>query len=873
MKKITLKIFMIICLLGTYVGVSQTLNQAANWPNAAWTLSGSYDAGGLAGDPTTTGASFIFDDDAAGNGSSDNIIATSPVIDLTAASMAGETWITVSGNFTYYALGGDVLAIEVYDADAMTWSAIQTFAGNTTTVSDYQNCTTSEAYTSSVLDISGFTAGQLSGFQYRVSYDDQAGWQYGWCIESPTITSAAPPSCPDPSMLTASNVTDTTANLGWTENGTAMAWDVEVVTNGTPATGTPTATGVGNPYMATGLTAETAYDFYVRADCGGAGTSNWVGPFTFTTTCAAFMAPWTESFPTNSLPNCFEQSGDNAWEYGSISGTTPAGFADYGANGLADHTAGGGGTFIGMDGSDNGNGEVSVLLSPLVDVSGLTAPQLSYWVFSNNVDDGALNILLVEFYDGAAWSTVNTVQANLGPNWVEYTTDLSTFTITGDVRVRFTVTGDGSGGNTFYNDILIDDISMRETPICPDPSVLTATNITDDSADLGWTENGTATTWDIEIVDITGGGMATGTPTVSGIATNPYTATGLTENNDYCFYVRADCGVDGTSTWVGPFCFTTLETCPAPSALTATNIMETTADLGWTENGAATTWNIEIVDVTAGGTATGTPTATGVMTNPYAATGLVGDNSYQFYVQADCGVDGTSAWAGPFSFSTPYVAVPPDCTNGIFLDSGGASGNYSDNENITYTICPDMAGDAVNVEFTFFSTENNGATACYDGLTVHDGPDNTAPTIDPAGGGTIWCFDRNDVPADGTGDLQGMTIVSSDPSGCLTFVFTSDGSVQRPGWEANITCAPLSIESAEVRGFVHYVDTVNNAFVVNAQSTIASIEVYNLVGQIITTSKPNAAAGEANLGSVKNGVYFARVTLENGRTSVVKFVK
>jgi hypothetical protein len=261
------------------------------------------------------------------------------------------------------------------------------------------------------------------------------------------------------------------------------------------------------------------------------------------------------------------------------------------------------------------------------------------------------------------------------------------------------------------------------------------------------------------------------------------------------------------------------------------------------------------------------------MTNPYAATGLVGDNSYQFYVQADCGVDGTSAWAGPFSFSTPYVAVPPDCTNGIFLDSGGASGNYSDNENITYTICPDMAGDAVNVEFTFFSTENNGATACYDGLTVHDGPDNTAPTIDPAGGGTIWCFDRNDVPADGTGDLQGMTIVSSDPSGCLTFVFTSDGSVQRPGWEANITCAPLSIESAEVRGFVHYVDTVNNAFVVNAQSTIASIEVYNLVGQIITTSKPNAAAGEANLGSVKNGVYFARVTLENGRTSVVKFVK
>ena len=134
MKKITLKIFMVMFLLGTYIGVSQTLNQAANWPNAGWTLSGTYTAGGLLADPTAADATLTWDDDAAGNGSADNLLLESPVIDLTAASGGGETWITVSGDYVYRALGGDILAIEVYDADAMTWSELETFTGNSTNV-------------------------------------------------------------------------------------------------------------------------------------------------------------------------------------------------------------------------------------------------------------------------------------------------------------------------------------------------------------------------------------------------------------------------------------------------------------------------------------------------------------------------------------------------------------------------------------------------------------------------------------------------------------------------------------------------------------------------------------------------------------------
>ena len=67
MKKITLLCAM---LLFSIAGFSQTLNQAASWPNATWTLSGTYDAPSLLSDPTTT-ANFSYNDDGAGSGGDD----------------------------------------------------------------------------------------------------------------------------------------------------------------------------------------------------------------------------------------------------------------------------------------------------------------------------------------------------------------------------------------------------------------------------------------------------------------------------------------------------------------------------------------------------------------------------------------------------------------------------------------------------------------------------------------------------------------------------------------------------------------------------------------------------------------------------------
>src|SRR5690606_23445382 len=200
----------------------------------------------------------------------------------------------------------------------------------------------------------------------------------------------------------------------------------------------------------------------------------------------------------------------------------------------------------------------TTLVSPTIDVSALTAPQLRFFLISDN--EGETNVdFSVDVYDGAAWNNdvyfSNTNTLNGG--WEEIIVDLSSLTITGNIQIRFVV--DENNGSDLDDDVAIDDVSIVETPNCLQPSNLNASAIMATSADLGWTENNTppATTWDVYVVPA-GDPAPTSTtvPTDAGVTANPYNKTGLTANTAYEFYVRTDCG-SGTSFWVGPFAFTT----------------------------------------------------------------------------------------------------------------------------------------------------------------------------------------------------------------------------------------------------------------------------------------------------------------------------
>jgi hypothetical protein len=137
--------------------------------------------------------------------------------------------------------------------------------------------------------------------------------------------------------------------------------------------------------------------------------------------------------------------------------------------------------------------------------------------------------------------------------------------------------------------------------------------------------------------------------------------------------------------------------------------------------------------------------------------------------------NGSAIGCDTVCFTTDSVVVIPmsngtlTTCSGIWVDPAGISANYANNSNFTQTLTPSTPGTLMQVTFTSFNTEAN-----FDFLRVYDGLDITAPLL---------------------GTFTGLALPPSVIAGTLnpgnsslTFKFTSDGSVARPGWEAQITC-------------------------------------------------------------------------------------
>lgn len=393
-----------------------------------------------------------------------------------------------------------------------------------------------------------------------------------WYLSFDEFRLETTPECPNPQALGATNITANSADLTWTSLSGLS--DVEFGLENFVPTGVPTDAGVTSPLPKASLLSSTGYDFYVRDNCGGGLYSNWVGPYTFYTACGAFATPFFEPFQNTTIPLCWEMSGPQAWLFTT---TWPG----YGATGLTDHT-GTGGSFAGVDGSGTTLLTGITLLSPYIDVTALTVPQLRFFLFNNNINDASYQTLTVDLWDGSAWNPAIYFwgPTNNDPAWVEVSVVLSTFTITGDIQFRFVV--DKSGGSPFYDDLIIDDVYVEEAPTCPNPAGLGATNITTAQADLTWTSYSGLS--DIEFG--TAGFVPTGTPTDPGV-TSPYTKGGLSASSSYDFYVRDDCGGGDYSNWVGPYNF---DTPCAPFIAPYTQDFTTWPPLCWDLTGGTYSW-------------------------------------------------------------------------------------------------------------------------------------------------------------------------------------------------------------------------------------------------------------------------------------------
>jgi gliding motility-associated-like protein len=474
------------------------------------------------------------------------------------------------------------------------------------------------------------------------------------------------PTCPNPNLasLTTTNITQTTATLGWIPGSTETQWEVVVQA---PMSGVPTGSGTTvnttPTYNATGLTIDTAYEFYVRAICSSTDSSDWIGPFSFRTICNPLPTPFLETFDTTSqTETCwtiFNVNADgNEW---NLNQTVQPIFGNQMAA-----------LFTGMNGANN-----DWLITPTLTAHAGQRLRFHYKTYSEFFEEDLKVMLSV---NGVAINQFSTI---LYEN--NFTTNIdATGTIAGS---NIITVANGTGvrvGDTFY------------IPGFPIPYATTVTNVTGNAI----TVSANATITMAGPLHIVFTHEVFNNPIAREMVINLTDITTPTNINigfHTPFFPPNPWNYRGQYTFIDNVIVEDIPACPSVINVSTSNILDVSATVDWETTGSETTWEISVQPY-------GTPAPVGdtlpaylytANTHPYTVTGLTPSSLYQYYVRAVCSGTSQSEWIGPFEILTKcdYTNV---CQYTISVTNGN-TGTVTDNVSVMQN-----GGEVMAIEFPGF---------------------------------------------------------------------------------------------------------------------------------------------------------------------------
>ncbi len=329
----------------------------------------------------------------------------------------------------------------------------------------------------------------------------------------------------------------------------------------------------------TGLSASTLY--HVRAYATNSSGTSYGSDEEFTTACGVVtIFPYTQNFDswTNSSPaysctadgsvsleDCWTNVAGDDIDWDIFSGAT-------GSSSTGPTTGNGGsGNYLYTE-SSSCYSKTGYITSTNFDLTAVTNPQLSFYYHLYGADMGTLSVQ-ISTDGGSNWSSdIWSKSGDQGNSWQQAVISIGAYASSANAIIRFK----GYTGTGYSSDMAIDDFKIEAGASCPGPNSLSETNIATNSVDLGWSENGSATNWEIEYG---ASGFTQGSGTTISVSSNPYGLSGLNTSTTYDWYVRANCGAGDNSTWAGPSTFTT--SCGTISAFPYVESFE--GSLCWTQ--------------------------------------------------------------------------------------------------------------------------------------------------------------------------------------------------------------------------------------------------------------------------------------------------
>ena len=362
------------------------------------------------------------------------------------------------------------------------------------------------------------------------------------------------PTCRLPDEITISDPTENSVQISWEETykpytikvATRMLSDEELDSEEELA-GVITEEKDKPSFDFSGLKPVTTYYVYIRTGCENGDKSGWSQPYLFKTACpAAYDLTYQQNFDNAvNVPDCW-----TAFHAG-VERTYPA------LNTMYVHGEGGKSWQLYANSTDS-----SYVVAPALNIDNISDCQVIFYAYGNvsyprglligAVSDISSNEAIMETF-----VPIETVVLKASDEWQKINVSLGGYD--GEGKYIAIVTSYSAAGNN-AGTVNIDDLSIIERPECADPDFFSFVSASDTSVVLEFRDYAGTDTWEIKYGNVGFASSADAGTTVP-IDHTRDTVTGLSAATEYDFYVRAVCGGNQYSAWVGPV---SAKTTPTP---------------------------------------------------------------------------------------------------------------------------------------------------------------------------------------------------------------------------------------------------------------------------------------------------------------------
>lgn len=261
--------------------------------------------------------------------------------------------------------------------------------------------------------------------------------------------------------------------------------------------------------------------------------------------------------------------------------------------------------------------------------------------------------------------------------------------------------------------------------------------------------------------------------------------------------------------------------------MTVANVTENGATVTIVDN-TSTAWKYRVSTIDGTIISSGTTS-----TKVFNITGLTTNVFYKVEVGTDC---------SPLYQRSLVILTGDNWCGKTVTDTGGETGNYTNNENWTKTFYPNDPSQKLKITFTEFDISEG------DYIIVRNGLSTGTPFQ-----GTI------------TGNTLPPAFQSTHASGAITITFRSSTGLTKPGFKANFSCTVLAVDDvASSKDVALSPNPVKNQFTLNGLNKIAAVEVYDNSGKLVKQFDAESISKNTfDVSRLKTGNYIVKIKTGN----------